>query len=174
MGLGPIFYGRNNVRMGMGKVSEQLYRLLEPVINGLGYELVGIEWSADNRQHKVLRIYIDVEDGISVDDCELVSGQISAVLDVEDPIPGAYLLEVSSPGLDRPLFNLEHFRRFVGQPVKVTLSRPLDGRRRFQGTIDTIEDERIHLATDQGNVEIPLEQIEKARLVPDYQAILKG
>ncbi|HHJ37939.1 MAG: ribosome maturation factor RimP [Methylothermaceae bacteria B42] len=159
----------------MSKVSDQLKQLLEPVITGLGYELVGIEWTADPKQRRVLRIYIDIEDGVTVDDCELVSGQISALLDVEDPIPGNYVLEVSSPGLDRPLFTLAHFRRFIGEPVRIHLQQPLEGRKRFKGTIKAIHDNQVTLVSQEGEtVDIPFEWIEKARLVPDYNAILKG
>ncbi len=176
MGRGPIFCGRNILHLpNMSKVSQQLKQLLEPVVTGLGYELVGIEWTADARQRRVLRIYIDIDDGITVDDCELVSGQISALLDVEDPIPGNYVLEVSSPGLDRPLFTLEHFRRFIGRPAHVKLLQPMAGRKRFKGTIKAIHDNHVTIITHEGDtVDIPFEWIEKARLVPDYNTILKG
>jgi len=154
--------------------AEELIHLLQPVVVGLGYELVGVEWSADTRGRRVLRIYIDVEDGVTVDDCEIVSQQISALLDVEDPIPGSYLLEVSSPGLDRPLFTLEHYRRFVGHKVRLNLSRPRAGQRRFSGVIEGVTGDRIRLRTVDGPVSLPFGDIDKARLVPDYQAIMKG
>ncbi len=154
--------------------TEALTQLLQPVVAGLGYELVGVEWCADTRGRRVLRVYIDVEDGVTVDDCEIVSQQISALLDVEDPIPGSYLLEVSSPGLDRPLFTLDHYRRFVGHRVRLNLSQPRAGRRRFSGVIEGVAGDRIRLRTVDGLVSLPFEDIDKARLVPDYQAIMKG
>ncbi|BCX81817.1 ribosome maturation factor RimP [Methylomarinovum caldicuralii] len=151
-----------------------MIELLQPVVTGLGYELVGIEWAADTRGQRILRVYIDVEGGVTVDDCEQVSQQISALLDVEDPIPGHYVLEVSSPGVDRPLFTLDHYRRFRGEEARVLLARPQDGQRRFRGVIEGVEDDRIRLKTRQGTVSLPFDEIEKARLVPDYQAIMKG
>lgn len=154
--------------------AKELIRLLQPVVAGLGYELVGVEWTSDTRGRRVLRVYIDVEDGVTVDDCEIVSQQISALLDVEDPIPGSYLLEVSSPGLDRPLFTLEHYRRFVGHKVRLTLSRPKAGQRRFSGVIEGVAEDQVRLRTVDGTVSLPFEDIDKARLVPDYQAIMKG
>ncbi len=154
--------------------TEELTQLLRPVVVGLGYELVGVEWSADTRGQRVLRVYIDVEDGVTVDDCEIVSQQIGALLDVEDPIPGSYLLEVSSPGLDRPLFTLEHYRRFVGHKVRLSLSRPRAGQRRFSGVIEEVAGDQIRLRTVDGPVSLPFGDIDKARLVPDYQAIMKG
>ncbi|BCX89598.1 ribosome maturation factor RimP [Methylomarinovum tepidoasis] len=151
-----------------------MIELLQPVVTGLGYELVGIEWAADTRGQRILRVYIDVEGGVTVDDCEQVSQQISALLDVEDPIPGHYVLEVSSPGIDRPLFTLDHYRRFRGEEARVLLAQPQDGQRRFRGVIEGVEDDRIRLKTRQGTVFLPFDEIEKARLVPDYQAIMKG
>ncbi len=159
----------------MSQSADKLTRLLEPVVTGLGYEMVGIEWSADTRGRKVLRIYIDAEDGITVDDCEQVSRQISALLDVENPVRGAYMLEVSSPGLDRPLFSLKHFERFMGESVRIHLHQPHEGQRRFKGTILTVENDRVVIGTSDGKqVAIPFEIIEKARLIPDYKAIMKG
>ncbi len=158
----------------MSQASKALIELLEPVVTGLGYELVGVEWAADTRGQRILRVYIDVEGGVTVDDCERVSQQLSALLDVEDPIPGHYLLEVSSPGVDRPLFTLEHYRRFRGEEARVLLSQPVDGQRRFRGRIEGVEGDRVRLRTRQGLVSLPLEDIDKARLVPDYQAIMKG
>ncbi|WP_040574808.1 ribosome maturation factor RimP [Methylohalobius crimeensis] len=159
----------------MSRVSDQLSELLAPVVTGLGYELIGIEWDSDSRGHRVMRIYIDAEDGITVDDCERVSNQVSALLDVEDPVSGSYLLEVSSPGIDRPLFTLDHFRRFVDQAVKLRLRQPRDGQRRFKGVIAGTEDDCLILRTDGGDeIALPIDNIDKARLVPDYKAILKG
>lgn len=151
--------------------NEELSELLAPAIADLGLELVGIEFSPNTRG-SLLRVYIDEpERGITIDDCERASREISALLDVNDPVAGRYTLEVSSPGLERPLFTPEHFARFVGQPVKVNVNLPLDGRRRFQGPIKAVEGDRITLEQDGRPVEIAHANIAKARLVPDYAAL---
>lgn len=150
----------------MRQESRNLRNLIEPVIVAMGYELVGIEFLAHGR-NALLRIYIDKEDGISLEDCQRVSYQVSGVLDVEDPIPGRYTLEVSSPGLDRPLFTLEHFVRFTGRRVKVRLSSPLEGRRNFTGILHGIRADSVVLEEDGKEICLPLDRIEQARLVPD-------
>ena len=116
----------------MRHVPEKLQDLIESVVSSLGYELVGVEYLTQGRGG-LLRVYIDSEDGINLDDCSRVSHQLSGVLDVEDVIRGQYQLEVSSPGLDRPLFSLAHFERFVGQQVKLKLAVPIHGQRKFRG-----------------------------------------
>ncbi len=159
----------------MSHSADKLTSLLEPVVTGLGYEMVGIEWATDTRGRKVLRIYIDAEDGVTVDDCEQVSRQVSALLDVENPVRGAYMLEISSPGLDRPLFSLRHFERFTGEPVRIQLHQLFEGQRRFKGTILSVKDDQVVIVTSEGKqVTIPFEMIEKARLIPDYKAMMKG
>ncbi len=151
--------------------SEELTALLAPTIADLGLELVGIEFSP-NSGSSLLRVYIDEpERGVTIDDCERASREISALLDVNDPVAGRYTLEVSSPGLERPLFTLEHFARFVGEQVKVNVNLPLDGRRRFQGVISAVEGDRIVLDQDGAPVAIAHANIAKARLVPDYAAL---
>jgi ribosome maturation factor RimP len=147
------------------KAPDRLTRLAEPVVAGLGYELVGVEFDAHQR---ILRIYIDSENGITVDDCSKVSHQLSGVLDVEDPIPGNYQLEVSSPGMDRPLFTLAHFERFVGALVRVQLLRPLEGRRRFKARLLGVEDGKIRLLDGETQFEIPIDSIDKARIAPEF------
>ena len=117
---------------------------------------------------RTLRIYIDSPDGIGVDDCSKVSYQVSGVLDVEDPIPGRYQLEVSSPGLDRPLFALSHFERFIGSLVKLQLSRALEGRRRFKARITGVEGQDVVLEDETGVFKIPYDLMDKARLVPEF------
>lgn len=146
---------------------ERLLTMLEPAIQGMGFELVELEFR-DNPADGLLRIYIDRADGITVDDCEFVSHQISGVLDVEDPIPFAYALEVSSPGLDRPLRTVEHFRRFAGETVKIHLDAPMDGRRRYKGTLIGIEDNVVTVNVDGEEFALPLERIAKARVVPTF------
>ena len=142
--------------------------LLEPSIRSLGYELVGVEYRSGGPGGALLRIYIDREQGITVDDCQSVSYQVSGVLDVADPIPGHYTLEVSSPGADRLLFKPPDYQRFAGSLVKLRLDRPLDGRRKFKGRLRGLEGENVVIEQDGANVSLPLERIEQARLVPEY------
>ena len=142
---------------------ETLLKLLEPALEALGYELVELEFPPH-----LLRIYIDREGGVTVDDCEIVSRQVSAVLDVEDPIPGAYTLEVSSPGLDRPLRKQADFIRFAGERAKVELALPKDGRRRFTGTLKGCEAGEVLIEVDGEDHRLPLADIDKARLVPEF------
>jgi len=142
---------------------ERLLTMLEPVVAGLGYELIELE-------HKgpLLRIYIDkappADGGISVDDCALVSGQVAAVLDAEDPIGGGYTLEVSSPGFDRPLRTEAHFRAQLGKRAKLELGLPQDGRRRFTGTLLSIEAGVVTIEVDGKDFNIPLRSLASARL----------
>lgn len=149
----------------MYRQNEVLVKMLQPVIQALGYEMLGIEQFSQGRE-SVLRIYIDHETGIGLEDCERVSHQITGVLDVNDPIKGAYHLEVSSPGLDRPLFTLEQFGRYVGERVKVHLREKLDGRRNFRGVLTAIDETRIHIDVDGKDYAIEADLIEKAHLVP--------
>lgn len=144
-----------------------LETLFEPTLGAMGYELVGIEYQGGGRGG-LLRLYIDSEQGITVDDCERVSRQVSGILDVEDPIPGQYRLEVSSPGLDRPLFRLEHYARFVGERVKLRLREPRAGRRKFAGVIERVEGGAVVIRREDDPGELVLEpaDIEKANLVP--------
>ena len=144
---------------------EKLRRPIEAAVQGLGYELVGIEYHPQGRR-SLLRVYIDTPAGVNVDDCERASRQISSALDVDDPIPGQYMLEVSSPGLDRPLFTAEHFQRFSGNRVKLRVSPPLDGRRNFSGVLVGMRDDAVVVVQDDEEVEVPLQHIEQARLVP--------
>jgi len=147
------------------RAHDGLLRLLEPVVNGMGYELVGVEFDGHQR---VLRVYIDHPAGITIEDCSTVSYQIGGVLDVEDPIPGRYQLEVSSPGMDRPLFALEHFVRFKGEMIRLQLSRPLDGRRRYKARLEGVEGQDVLLLEEDQLVRVPFDLIEKARLSPVF------
>lgn len=144
-----------------------LQTLLEPVVTGLGYELLGIERTGD-RSTGVVRVYIDHPRGITVDDCQVVSEQISAVLDVEGTIAGSYVLEVSSPGLDRPLFTPAHYARFVGATVSVRLREKIDGRRKLEGLLQSVEPDRIVLTQDGQTWTVPYAAVERARLVPHW------
>jgi ribosome maturation factor RimP len=122
-----------------------------------------VEYIAQGKS-SVLRVYIDHVDGIGVDDCERVSRQVSALLDVEDPVSGEYVLEVSSPGLDRPLFTADQYRRYTGSEISVRLRSPVDGRRKFKGVISAVSAEHVTLECEGESVELPLTQVEKARL----------
>jgi len=145
---------------------ETLLNILEPVVTALGYELVELEFQA---RGGLLRIYIDHQpEAVTLDDCERVSRQVSSVLDVEDPIPGAYSLEVSSPGLDRPLRKLSDFQRFAGFRAKLELTLPLNGRRRFSGTLRGVEADEVLMEVDGTPVRLPVKQIGKAHLVPKF------
>ena len=146
---------------------DRLIALLEPLIEQLGYELVDIEWASAPRSG-LLRIYLDLPAGreghIGIEDCEKVSREVSALLDVEDPLPGAYTLEVSSPGFDRVLRKPAHFRRFVGERVWLELQLPRDGRRRFTGTLVRATDTGVELEVDGQSVLVAFTDIGKARL----------
>ena len=142
-----------------------LSELFEPVVESMGYELVGVEFSG-SASHGILRVYIDREEGVSIDDCASISHQISAILDVEEPIQQAYDLEVSSPGVDRPLFKVTDFERFRGQPVKIKMSTGLDGRRNFKGVLQGVIDSRfIEVEVDGEVFQLPLTDIGKANLI---------
>jgi len=150
--------------------------LLAPTVQALGLELLGIEY-LPAPGGATLRLYIDVQEAeratrhVNIDDCEAVSREVSAQLDVEDPITGNYTLEVSSPGVDRPLFRLEHYARFAGESAKVVLKLPQEGRRRLQGAIGRIEGDRIVFVVDGAELAVAFDNIDKARLVPDWAAL---
>jgi ribosome maturation factor RimP len=139
---------------------------LATLVISMGYEFVGCELRKLNTG-TLLRIYIDATAGITADDCSRVSRQISAMLDVEDPIQGRYTLEVSSPGLDRPLFEIAHYQKFVGREIKVRLYTPLDGRRNFVGVLLRVEEATISLLVEHTEITMSFSDIEKAKLIPD-------
>ncbi len=151
----------------MRQDSHTLREILEPVVTAMGYELIGVEFHP-HRGSALLRLYIDKEGGVNVDDCQQVSHQVSGVLDVEDPIPGHYRLEVSSPGLDRPLFQAHDFSRFAGHPVRVQLTLPLNGRKKFTGRLVGVRADQVVLEHEGQELAIPLTAIEKARLIPEF------
>ena len=146
---------------------QKLNELLQPLVEELGYEFVGLEYNS-NPKHAVLRIYIDHENGVGIEDCEVVSRETAALLDVKDPIRSHYNLEVSSPGLDRPLFTAEHFTQFIGHEVKLRLHSPMEGQRRFKALIKGVEGDVIHLTSSETDEDwqISLDNIEKANLLP--------
>ncbi len=149
--------------------SSPLYKLLDSSISGLGYEMLGFEQVQDTGG-AILRIYIDHENGIVIKDCETVSRHISGVLDVEDLVRGQYFLEVSSPGLDRPLFKLEHYEKYSGSMVKIRLARILNGRRRIKGELRRTDEQDVIIALENSTgqeeeLSIPFNMIDKGRLV---------
>ncbi|NMP17458.1 MULTISPECIES: ribosome maturation factor RimP [unclassified Thalassotalea] len=151
----------------MSKFEQKLTELLRPSVEMTGKELLGIEYiSAGN--NSVLRLFIDHENGIDVDDCAEVSRQVSAVLDVEDPISTEYNLEVSSPGVDRPLFEKPHYEGVVGETIEVKLSMPINGRRKFKGELEAIEGDTLIVIVDGQDYELPIGNIDKANLIAKF------
>ena len=158
----------------MASLHDRLVELLEPLVESLGYELVLLEFNA-HKGSALVRLFIDAAGGVTLGDCEKVSREVEGRLDVEDPIPQNYRLEVSSPGLDRPLVKPGHFDRFAGSVARVQLVAPQAGRRKFQGVLRGLRAENVVLeTTDAGTVELALGNIERARLVPDYEQELSG
>jgi ribosome maturation factor RimP len=149
---------------------DELSALLEPTVEGLGFELADLEVRVGGRSG-VVRLFIDKPDGITLDDCETVSHAVSALLDVEDPVPGHYDLEVSSPGLNRKLTKPEHFERFRGEEVKVELRFPLDGRKRFRGLLKASDKDNIEVVVDGEAYSLPIATIDTARLIPGESQI---
>ncbi len=143
---------------------QEIVALLEPEIESLGYELADIEVNIGGG---VLRLFIDSENGITLDDCAAVSRAVSALLDVEDPIPGEYNLEVSSPGLNRRLVKVAHFERFVGSKVKVKLKRLVQGRRNYKGELVGYDEPNVLVKEGGDTFAIPFPEIDSARVVPD-------
>lgn len=152
--------------MGLATLEQKLTELISAPVEALGFELVGIEFIRGRQS--TLRIYIDSENGISVDDCADVSHQVSAVLDVEDPITAAYNLEVSSPGLDRPLFTAAHYERFIGEEVSLTLRMGVQNRRRWVGIIKGVEGETVTLNVEGKDEMFALSNIQKANIIPHF------
>ena len=165
--LGPFFVPAGSGFCRVQTVrKETLLALLEPPVQALGYELVDLE--ARMGGNGLLRIYIDQDDGIDLEDCERVSRQLSAFLDVEAPLAGSYTLEVSSPGLDRPLRTAEHFERFAGSEAKIRLVVSLEGRRNFRGKLCGIDGAAIVIEVDKQLWRLPLADIATAHLVPEF------
>ena len=146
---------------------QDLTELFDPVIRSMGYELVGIEFQGST-QHGTLRVYIDHENGIGVDDCVAISHQISAILDVEEPIQQAYDLEVSSPGINRPLFKAQDYEQYSGHSAKIKMAVPLNGRRNFKGVLKGVIDSRsVQIMVDNEGYDLPISDIAKANLVDE-------
>jgi ribosome maturation factor RimP len=148
----------------MSSVESTLRDRLASLVTAMGYEFVGCEMHGQGGGC-VLRIYIDNEKGITLDDCSNVSHQVSAMLDVEDPIQGYYNLEISSPGLDRPLFEIEQYPKYIGNRIKVRMHSPINNRRQFVGILQRVDETDIHLLVDTEEVILPFSGIEKAKVI---------
>jgi len=152
----------------MRSAPDNLTQTIRQAVEPMGYELVGIELLSRQKLGVLLRIYIDSSKGITLEDCTAVSHQVSGLLDVEDPIEENYDLEVSSPGLDRPLFDKEHFDRFRGKKARIRTRIKIDGRRRYEGILTGVEGDGVTLEVDGEKFNVPLDQIESARLIPEF------
>jgi ribosome maturation factor RimP len=152
--------------MAVSKKVETMMVMLAPAVSAVGFELWGLEFFQQGR-HSVLRLFIDGPNGVGVDDCAMVSHQVSGVLDVEDPIAGEFTLEVSSPGWDRPLFTLPQYTRFIGTEVSVRLASPLNGRRKYKGIIQSTTDDAVELLVEGAAVLIPFAAIDKGNVEPN-------
>lgn len=147
----------------MRRMSDHLTSLIEPIVSGMGYELVGVEYVSQN-QHPVLRVFIDSARGVLVDDCAKVSHQLSGALAVENPIPGNYQLEISSPGIERPLFKVGDFERFKGSEAVIHLNEAFDSRRKIRGILRGVDAQTVLFEIDGVTRMIALDQIKKANL----------
>ena len=179
---GPLFYGLKLYRVALndlvfdvsqrnGLTSDvnqtELQDLLEPGAEAIGFEVLAVEL-AGSGGNTTLRVFIDGPQGVNVDDCARVSHQLSAILDAEDPIQGHYTLEVSSPGLDRPLSKLQHFQAALGRKIRLKTHTLVAGRRRFQGTLIEVESDGVTLEADKERYDVPFSTISKARLLADH------
>ncbi len=152
----------------MKQAEETLQRRLALLITAMGYEFVGCELLRQGRQ-SLFRIYIDSDSGVTLEDCSKVSYQVSAMLDVEDPIQGRYTLEVSSPGLNRPLFERKHFQKYIGSQIKVRTNSLVNDRRRFVGTLLRVEEVNIYMLVDGIEMALPFTSVEKANVIADIR-----
>ncbi len=155
----------------MASKQELLQEMIAPIITSLGCELWGLEYLTQGR-YTTLRIFIDAPNGVSLEDCEKVSRQVSAVMDVEDPIQGEYTLEVSSPGMDRPLYTFAHYARYVGEIVNLRLRMARDGRRRFKGEILKAENNEVLIAVEGKEYLFAVDAIDKANIEPRFDKIM--
>lgn len=152
--------------------AQDIATLVRDTIAGLGLALWGVEY-APRANNSLVRLYIDhLQREVTVEDCEAVSREVGALFDLDDPVRGQYTLEVSSPGLDRPFFQAAQVARFVGETVEATLHAPVNGRRRFQGAVASVQGERIGLDTADGRFEFDFGQAAKIRIKPDYAKLM--
>lgn len=158
----------------MKKIETTLHSKIETVVTSMGYEFVGCELMPMNGS-KIFRIFIDTATGVTLDDCSKVSRQVGAMMDVEEPFQGRYSLEVSSPGIDRPLFEVKHFQQFVGSQVKIRLHTAINQQRQYKGKLKQVEGENIHLLVEGSEKEVilPYDQIDKANVIGDVRINLR-
>ncbi len=150
----------------MASQTETLTALIAPIVDSMGLEFVGLEYSAHGKGG-LLRVYIDSSKGVLIEDCEQVSRQLSRLLDVENPIQHEYRLEVSSPGIERPLFTAAHFEQYKGERAKVSMKFPVEGQRNFVGVIVSILDGALVICTEQGEIKLNVNDIKKAHLIAE-------
>jgi len=146
---------------------QKLVEIIRPAVEALGCILWGVEYLPQGK-HSILRVYIDHEDGVTLEHCEVVSKQISSVLDVEDPIQSNYVLEVSSPGMDRPLFNVDQCQMYCGETVRVRLQSPIKDRRKWTGTLTAVEGDILNITAEGQALEIDWHNIDKINVVPSF------
>lgn len=151
--------------------AEKIVEMLSPVVAALDLELLGVEYQPSGHC-ALLRLYIDAPGRlVAIEDCERVSREVSAILDVNDPIASQYTLEVSSPGIDRPLFTAEQVARHIGEQARFSLGLPIEGRRRLQGVVRAVEDGVVALDVEGVVWHVPFADVDRARLVPDLAAL---
>ncbi len=153
--------------LGLSQLEIKLTNMLEDAVAAVGFELLGVEFIRAGK-HSTLRVYIDSENGVDVDDCADVSHQVSAILDIEDPINTEYNLEISSPGMDRPLFKPSHYEQVVSQTVSVKLQVPIDGRRNYKGTLLRCDEHGFEIQVDNQTFTLTYNNVMKANLVPEF------
>lgn len=153
---------------GVVKIADRVAARVGPVVEELGFQLVDVSFLVERGRH-ILRIFADTEKGITVDECAFLSREVGNLIDVEDLIPHEYVLEVSSPGLDRPLKKSDDFLRVLGNNVKLRLKRPVDGRRHFTGRLKAYESEVLELELENGTVSLPVAEIDRANLVYEFR-----
>lgn len=152
----------------MSKKEQELETLLTPTVAALGLRVWGVEYLGQGK-HSMLRIYIDRDEGVTIDDCEAVSKQVSELLDVEEVLTSAYTLEVSSPGMDRVLFKPEQYAESIGETVDVRLNYPFEGRRRVIGALTGLENDEMVVQAEDSEYQIPLSNVQRARIVPRFE-----
>jgi ribosome maturation factor RimP len=145
------------------EIISSLWKLIEPILDPEGLELVELEFKREGSR-LILRLYIDSPSGVTLDDCQAVSRQVGALLDIKDPIKRPYVLEVSSPGINRVLRKDKDFIRFAGSPVRIKTRYKIDGQRNFQGTLMGMENSKIILEVEGNRIELDSEEVDKARL----------
>ncbi len=143
---------------------QDLHQLLKPAAQAVGYELLGCEFISQGK-HSILRVYIDSPQGIGINDCEIASKQMSAILDVEDPIKGEYHLEVSSPGLERPLFTIAQYQQIQGQWIQLKLRTPIAGKRKLKGVLKAVDKAQLLISVDEKDINMSLANVVKANLI---------